>query len=294
MDDASEPVVRHRPPPPPAPLELPPLLAHVERLEAVVHSLHSGDLGPALEWTTSGLPAGAGTADLRFALHKTAFLTLLAGGEPFPPTAGPAGSGGGSGGGGGGGGSSTGQARALAYARAHLTAFYSADTAGEGYVGPVGAGGEPIYRYRTEIHRLLGALVFRPPQSTAAAASASASDGMLLLPYADLHASPASFGPSLEPLVRRVFASAFSLAQTPALDRALRAGLDGGVARVEKARAVLAMGGVGVGAAAEEDGVAGVGGGRGGSGGAGGTTTAPGPTERELPVRLSQPRTTNG
>ena len=253
-----------------SPLALPALLSHVERLESVVCSLHAGDLGPALAWAAADLPPEAATAELRFALHKAAFLTLLGGGEPFPMIG--SSSSGASGG-------STCQARALAYARAHLTSFYGADSSNDS------GGSEIQHRYRSEIHRLLGALVVQPSSHpTTTAAGAAASGPLDSSPYADLHLPPSrSLGPALEPLIRRAFALAFGLAQSPALDRALRAGLDGGVARVEKARAVLAIGGVGVGAGAKASGVGAPAAATSTSGGT--DTTASNSAESELPVR---------
>lgn len=266
-----------------------PLLAHVERLEAVVGSLWAGDLGPALDWTETidSYPFGASGSDgggrveiggsrssdhglrsaindLQFELHKAAFLALLHGGEPFLTATTAAGiaapatielsrgtsSLGSTSGGGGPSPTLTDQGRALAYARAHLTAFYGRDGDGGGAM----EADRSRSRYRSEIHRLLGALVFRPSSSTPTAAAAAlppVSDGIVPSPYSDLNvsfstpAAAAAVSSALERRIRQTFAQAFDLAFLPALDRALKAGLDGGVARVEKARAVLALGGVG-------------------------------------------------
>lgn len=201
------------------------LLERVEDVERVIGGLRVGDLTGALECVpprlrSSCLPstdperphpsrswvdrhAGALPADspLPFALHRSAYLSLL-----VPPSSA----------------SSAGhpppQVAALAYARTHFPPFYGS--------------------HKADVHRLLAALLF-PPSSS----SQGDAQGLAASPYADLAGD--WHRKCLEPLVRRAWAELEGLAERDVLARAVAAGADGGVARVEKALAVLAGGGVG-------------------------------------------------
>lgn len=98
-------------------------LAKVEELEAICRRLQEGDLDAALRWTTTHSARLPPTSPLPFALHRSAFLSLL---HPTPSssTAAPR---------------SGQQSAALAYATAHFAPFYA--------------------DHKLEIHRLLATLV---------------------------------------------------------------------------------------------------------------------------------------